>query len=120
MKSARERTTSLRKEDHPWTCPEHEAEFRKSNGCEYYEFEHQALPAANLDDVDLCTPFLGKTFRLPFMIGAMTLPRPALDSRAAVMETIERLAEERGKTMLMVSATTLDELKGIRIRKAAR
>ena len=43
-----------------------------SAGFDGVHFEHCALPELDLADIDLSTPFLGKTLRRPFLISSMT------------------------------------------------
>jgi len=62
----------LRKEEHIRICLEKPVEFEKSNGLDEYEFEHNALPDMNMDDVDTTTEFLGKKFTAPLYIEGMT------------------------------------------------
>jgi isopentenyl-diphosphate delta-isomerase len=64
--------TSSRKEDHIRICLEKDVETSKTTGFERYEFEHKAIPETRPSDIDTSTKFLGKEFRLPFFIEAMT------------------------------------------------
>lgn len=72
MKSNRAGSTVARKKDHLRICLEDRVEFEKSTGFEKYEFEHKALPTADLNEIDASTWLLGKPLSLPFFIGAMT------------------------------------------------
>ena len=71
--------TSQRKQDHIRICLEKDIEFKKSNGFEKYEFEHWALPELNLSDIDTSTTFLGKKFKFPFFIEALTGGSPGTE-----------------------------------------
>lgn len=44
----------------------------KSTGFARFDFVNQALPEVSLDEIDLTTPFLGKTLQAPLMIAPMT------------------------------------------------
>lgn len=49
------------------------ARYRQAaTGFEAIAFEHCALPELDLDEIDLATPFLGRTLRAPFLISSMT------------------------------------------------
>ena len=65
-------STTRRKDEHIAICLEKDVGFRKTNGLERYDLVHQALPELSLDDIDMSTTFLGKRFRLPFFIEALT------------------------------------------------
>lgn len=64
--------TKSRKDDHIRICMEKDVEFRKSNGFEHVELEHKALPEISRDEIGLGTRFLGKKFRYPLFIEAIT------------------------------------------------
>lgn len=83
--------TSSRKNDHIRICLEKDVEFTKNNGFERYEFIHKALPEANLSDIDTSTEFLGKRFKLPFFIEAMTGGSPETEK---INKNLARAAEE--------------------------
>lgn len=65
-------STTRRKDEHISICLQQDVAFRKTNGFEHYDLVHQALPELNLADIDMSTTFLGKRFRLPFFIEALT------------------------------------------------
>jgi len=65
-------STEKRKTEHIRICLEHDVEFRKTNGFENYQFTHNALPELNWEDIDISTEFLGREFRSPFFIEAVT------------------------------------------------
>jgi isopentenyl-diphosphate delta-isomerase len=85
--------TSSRKNDHIRICLEKNVEFSKNNGFERYEFIHKALPDVNLSEIDTSTEFLGKRFRLPFFIEAMTGGSPETEK---INKNLARAAEELG------------------------
>lgn len=85
--------TSLRKLEHVRICLEKDVEFRKSNGFDRYELAHRALPEASLSEIDTSTVFMGKPFRLPFMIEAMTGGSPGTED---INRNLARAAEEMG------------------------
>ncbi len=64
--------TEKRKADHIRICLEDEVEFRKSSGFERVELEHRSLPETSMDEIGLSTSFLGKPFKAPIFIEAMT------------------------------------------------
>jgi isopentenyl-diphosphate delta-isomerase len=77
--SENKQITSRRKQEHIDICLAEDVEFRKSNGFEKFEFEHQALPELNLPDVDTSLEFFGKTFQYPFFIEAITGGSPGTE-----------------------------------------
>ena len=62
----------VRKKEHIRICLEEDVEFRKSNGFEHYEFEYNALFDIGLPDIDISTVFLGRPFKAPLFIEALT------------------------------------------------
>lgn len=64
--------TMQRKWEHIRICTQEAVTFEKSNGFEHYHFDHQALPELCLEEIDTSTTFLGKRFRHPFFIEALT------------------------------------------------
>ena len=65
-------STPRRKDQHISICLQKDVTFRKTNGFERYDLVHQALPELSLSDIDISTTFLGRRFRLPFFIEALT------------------------------------------------
>jgi isopentenyl-diphosphate delta-isomerase len=102
--------TSLRKLDHIRICLEKDVEFRKSNGFDRYEFTHRALPEASLSEIDTSTVFLGKAFRLPFLIEAMTGGSPGTEK---INRNLARAAEELGIGMGVGSQRAMLEEPGL-------
>ena len=72
MSSGKKSVTKSRKDDHIRICLEKNVEFAKSNGFDRVELEHSALPEIERSDIDLSTKFLGKKFRYPLFIEAIT------------------------------------------------
>jgi isopentenyl-diphosphate delta-isomerase len=89
-------TVGHRKWEHLKICIEKDVSFRKTNGFEYYEFEHRALPELGIDDIDTSTSFLGKALGLPFFIEAMTGGCPGTGK---INRNLARAAETLGIAM---------------------
>jgi isopentenyl-diphosphate delta-isomerase len=102
--------TSSRKLEHIRICLDKEVEFSKSNGFERYELVHSALPETSLKEIDTSTEFLGKKFRLPFFIEAMTGGSPGTEK---INRNIARAAEELGIGMGLGSQRAMLEDPGI-------
>jgi isopentenyl-diphosphate delta-isomerase len=67
------RETQTRKADHLRICLEEDVQFHKNtNGLERYRFTHCCLPELNRSEIDLTTPFLGKSLAAPLLISSMT------------------------------------------------
>jgi isopentenyl-diphosphate delta-isomerase len=65
-------STEKRKRDHINVCLAEDVEFFKSSGFGDYQFTHNALPEIDWDGIDISTRFLGRNFRAPLFIEAMT------------------------------------------------
>jgi isopentenyl-diphosphate Delta-isomerase len=61
-----------RKKDHIDIILSGRAMHNHANGFDAFEFEHDAMPDLNLDEIDLTTTFLGKTLQLPYLASSMT------------------------------------------------
>ena len=85
--------TSKRKLEHIRICIEKDVEFQKTAGFERYEFEHRALPELGLSEIDTSTTFLGRRFKLPFFIEAMTGGSPGTEK---INLNLARAAEAMG------------------------
>jgi isopentenyl-diphosphate delta-isomerase len=85
--------TCARKSDHLRICLEKDVRFFKKTGFELHEFQHQALPGIDLDEIDTTTFFLGREFRLPFFIEALTGGTPA---GRKINRNLARAAQETG------------------------
>ena len=67
------RGTSTRKQQHVRSILTNDVAFReKRTGLEEWEFEHNALPELNFDEIDTTTSFLGRRLALPFLVSCMT------------------------------------------------
>jgi isopentenyl-diphosphate delta-isomerase len=64
--------TKTRKQDHIRICLEKDVQYRKSNGFDRYEFEHNALHEIDFEKIDTSVEFMGKKFSAPILIEAMT------------------------------------------------
>lgn len=64
--------TSQRKSDHIKIVLEENVKSALTNGFEKFQFEHNALPEMNLNQVDLTTTFLNQTVKVPLLISSMT------------------------------------------------
>ncbi|RME28962.1 MAG: type 2 isopentenyl-diphosphate Delta-isomerase [Deltaproteobacteria bacterium] len=85
---------SGRKADHIDLCIDGDVGFRgKSNLLHAVELVHDALPELAVDEVDLTTPFAGRTLRAPLIIAAMT---GGVDRAEAINRDLAAVAEELG------------------------
>lgn len=84
---------SKRKGEHIRICLEKDVQYRKNNGFEGYEFEHCALPELKLSNIDTTTHFLGKTFKYPFFIEALTGGAPGTET---INKNLAAAAEQFG------------------------
>lgn len=82
-----------RKQDYIRICAEKDVRFSKTSGFERYEFEHQALPEINLQDIDPSLIFFGKKFKVPFFIEALTGGAPGTEK---INRNLAAAAEEVG------------------------
>jgi isopentenyl-diphosphate Delta-isomerase len=72
-KSRRSPSTTSRKKEHVQIVLRNDVGFRaKTTGLEHWEFEHNALPETNLEEISTATTFLGKNIELPLMVSCMT------------------------------------------------
>ncbi len=102
--------TSSRKLEHIRICLDREVEFSKSNGFERYELVHSALPETSLNKIDTSTEFLGKKFRFPFFIEAMTGGSPGTEK---INRNLARAAEDLGIGMGLGSQRAMLEDPGL-------
>ena len=72
---------------------EKDVDFKKGNGFEKLEFEHNALPEIAFDDIDTAITFLGKKFTSPLFIEAMTGGHPEAEK---INKNLAKAAEELG------------------------
>ncbi|MEW6654356.1 MAG: alpha-hydroxy-acid oxidizing protein, partial [Bacteroidota bacterium] len=64
--------TSQRKKEHLELCMSDQVAFKKSNGFDFYEFEHYAVTEVDISKINLGTNFFGCKISLPFLISCMT------------------------------------------------
>lgn len=65
--------TQTRKADHIRICLDEDVQFHSNtNGLERYRFTHCCLPELNRSEIDITTPFLGKSLGAPLLISSMT------------------------------------------------
>jgi isopentenyl-diphosphate delta-isomerase len=85
---------SARKADHLDLCASDEVAFKaKSTLLEQVQLVHDALPELATDEIDLSTPFVGKTLKAPVVIAAMT---GGVDRAEQINRDLARVAEELG------------------------
>jgi isopentenyl-diphosphate delta-isomerase len=85
--------TRVRKDDHIRICLDKDVESRARNGFERYALPHRALPELSLSGIKTSGKFLGKGFRLPFLIGAMTGGSPGTEK---INRNLAMAAEKAG------------------------
>ena len=85
---------STRKADHLDLCASDAVAFRtKTTLLEQVELVHNALPELAVADVDLSTPFVGRTLQAPVVIAAMT---GGVDRAEAINRELASVADELG------------------------
>ncbi|MCW3996905.1 MAG: type 2 isopentenyl-diphosphate Delta-isomerase [Candidatus Bathyarchaeota archaeon] len=85
--------TEKRKIDHIKICLEKKAQAKKATaGFEDIQLIHRALPEINRQTIDLSTTFLGKKFKAPIIVGAMTGgTEEAIPINSAIAQAVEQL-----------------------------
>ncbi len=85
--------TEKRKAEHIRICLEQKAQAKKAtSGFEDIHLVHRALPEVNRKDINLSTSFLGKKFKAPLIVGAMTGgTEEAISINSAIAEAVEKL-----------------------------
>ncbi len=114
-------STLERKRKHLEACLQGEVAYqRTTTGLERYRLRYQALAGLALSEVDLTTPFLGKTLKAPFLIGAMT---GGEEKGEAINLALAEAAEALGVGMMLGSGRIVLErpetLKSFQVRKVA-
>ncbi len=114
-------STAERKRKHLQACLEGEVAYqRTTTGFERYRLRYQALSGLALSEVDLTTPFLGKTLKAPFLIGAMT---GGVELGGRINRALAEAAEALGVGMVLGSGRVLLEdpsaLPSFRVRPLA-
>ncbi len=96
-----------RKRKHLEVCLQEPVEYtRLTTGLERYRLRYRALPELALEEVDLTTPFLGKTLQAPFLVGAMT-GGEAYGGR--INRALAQAAEQLGVGMMLGSQRVMLE-----------
>lgn len=94
---ASETETQTRKADHLRVCLEDDVQFRQTtSGLECYRFQHCCLPELDWNEVDLCTPFLGKILKAPILISSMT---GGTDQARRINQRLAAIAQQYGFAM---------------------
>jgi isopentenyl-diphosphate Delta-isomerase len=85
--------TGKRKEDHIRICLVEKAQAKKATaGFEDIQLVHRALPEVNKGKINLSTTFLGKKFKAPIIVGAMTGgTEQAIQINSSIAQAIEKL-----------------------------
>ena len=85
--------TGKRKVDHIRICLDQKAQARNvTAGFEDIQLVHRALPEINKSKINLSTTFLGKKFKAPIIVGAMTGgAEEATSINASIAEAVEKL-----------------------------
>lgn len=85
--------TGKRKEDHIRICLGNKAQAKNATaGFEDIQLVHRALPEVNKEKINLSTTFLGKKFKAPIIVGAMTGgTEQATQINASIAEAVEKL-----------------------------
>jgi isopentenyl-diphosphate delta-isomerase len=114
-------STLERKRKHLEACLHGEVAFQKTTtGLERFRLRYQALSGLALSEVDLTTPFLGKTLKAPFLIGAMT---GGEENGERINLALAEAAEALGVGMMLGSGRVVLErpeaLRSFQVRKVA-
>jgi isopentenyl-diphosphate Delta-isomerase len=110
-----------RKEDHLQICLNEQVQFQGiTTGLEDYYFIHQALPEANLADIDLSTEFLGKSLTAPLIISSMV---GGIGTAAKINRNLAQAAQSLGLAMGVGSQRSMIEdpkvIRTFRVREVA-
>jgi len=89
---------------------EKDVQFKKSNGFERYEFVHSSLPDVSLSEIETSVVFMGKKFRLPFLIEALT---GGAQNTEGINSNLASAAQEVGIGMGLGSQRAMLEDKGM-------
>lgn len=113
--------TAERKRKHLKACLEGEVAYqRTTTGLERFRLRYQALAGLALSEIDLTTPFLGKTLKAPFLIGAMT---GGEENGERINLALAEAAEALGVGMMLGSGRIVLErpetLRSFRVRQVA-
>ncbi|ULR39940.1 type 2 isopentenyl-diphosphate Delta-isomerase [Thermus sp. NEB1569] len=113
--------TTERKRKHLEACLQGEVAYqRTTTGLERFRLRYQALAGLALSEIDLTTPFLGKTLKAPFLIGAMT---GGEEKGERINLALAEAAEALGVGMMLGSGRIVLErpeaLRSFRVRRVA-
>ncbi len=113
--------TAERKRKHLEACLEGEVAYqRTTTGLERFRLRYQALAGLALSEINLTTPFLGKTLKAPFLIGAMT---GGEEHGERINLALAEAAEALGVGMMLGSGRVVLEhpeaLRTFRVRRVA-
>lgn len=89
--------TQKRKKEHLELCLEDDvAGSLHSSGFNHYAFLHNALPEADMADIDLSSTFLGRNLKVPLLISSMT---GGFELAGKVNRNLARAAQQLGLAM---------------------
>ena len=89
-------STSQRKSDHIKIVLEENVKSALTNGFEKFQFEHNALPELDLNQVDLTTTFLNHSVKVPLLISSMT---GGNEETGRINRTLAVMAQQAGMAM---------------------
>ena len=95
-----DKTIINRKNEHIYIVLNSDTDHKITTWLECIKFVHQALPESSLDEIDLRTNFLGKTFSFPFLIEGMT---GGTELGANINRNLAEAAEELNIPMMVGS-----------------
>jgi isopentenyl-diphosphate delta-isomerase len=114
--------TGKRKVDHIRICLEQKAQSKNvTAGFEDINLVHRALPEINKSKINLSTSFLGKKFRAPIIVGAMTGgAQEAIKINGSIAESVEKLGLGMGlgSQRAAIENSLLEKTYGIAREKA--
>src|SRR3990167_6498975 len=103
--------TQRRKKEHLELCLDAKAVVPLcGTGLDRYSFLHNALPEADIDEIDLSASFLGKPLKAPLLISSMT---GGFDLARKVNRNLARAAQELGLAMGVGSQRVALEKKSV-------
>ncbi|MEM6835907.1 MAG: type 2 isopentenyl-diphosphate Delta-isomerase [Cyanobacteria bacterium P01_C01_bin.120] len=110
--------TQQRKADHIRVCLEQDVQCQQiTTGLENYRFQHCCLPELDWQDLDLASPFLGKTLGAPMLISSMTGGTPQaqmINARLAIAAQAYGLAMGVGSQRVAVEVPEVMDTFAIR------
>lgn len=109
INDAREFVSSERKAEHIKVCLEHDVSSSLRPGWEDVHLSHKSLPEIDLEEIDLSANFLGRRFRYPIVLSALTGGHPWSQT---VNEVLGRIAQDFNIVLEVGSQRTLVEDPG--------